>query len=156
MRRGIFDITEIQSADIVVEGSLSVWVKKIDSFFTLVLPIIAVLFFIYMSMHLKKYFIAVLVLLFPLPSIIDNVKMYRFAIAPTAYFIIEKDGILFKEKYYWEVIVSVQIHRYYNGIWTEDMYINLKSGEKITIHLSPTLLTEDTDVIAAFIKKYKT
>lgn len=155
MRRGrIFDITEIKSAGVEVEGNLEVQVKKIDSFIYLALRIIAVLFFFIIFMHLKKYFGALLILLFPIPSILATVRMYRFAVAPTAYFVVEKDGIFFKEKYYWNEIESVQIQKYFNGIWTEDMYINLKSGKRITIPLPPSLLTEDTDIIAAFIKTY--
>src|SRR6185312_6208863 len=118
--------------------------------------IISLIFFIILFINLKKYLYAILAAFIFIQPIIKMIRMYRFAIATTPYLVIEKDGIIFKKKYCWDEIESIKIDRYFTAIWTEDMLISLKRGERIRINLAANLLDEDLDVIAAFIKKYKT
>lgn len=156
MKGGTFDISEIKSADIFVEGSLSVRVKKSTSFVCLLAVIIFILFFSIVCINLKKYLLAGIMFVASIPSIIQMLNLYRFAIASTPYFVIDKDGIIFKKKYYWDEIENIKIYRYLSATWNEEMRIYLKTGEKISIDLLPTFISEETEVIAAFIKKYKT
>lgn len=155
MKGGTFDISEIKSADIFVKGSLSVRVKKLTSFVCLLAAILWVLFFSIFCINAKKYLLAGLMFVFSISSIVQMFVLYRFAISRSPYFVIENDGIVFKKKYYWNEIESIKIHRYLSVTWNEEMYINLMSEEKISIDLLPTFMSEETEVVAAYIKSIR-
>jgi hypothetical protein len=98
MKQGIFDISQLETSQIFVEGSLSVRVKKLISLISVVLPTAFLLFFFIMTLNLKMYLKAFFALLVFSIGIKPMIAMYRFAISLSPYIFIDNEGIVFKKK----------------------------------------------------------
>jgi len=156
MKKGLYDISEIDTSQIYVEGSLSVRVKKLTSFVCVILPIAFLAVFLIVSINLKMYLKALITLVFLSLGIRQMAIMFLFALSPTPYIFIDKDGIVFKKKkYFWSEIVDLKFEKYLSVTWQEIMHIGLTNGEKISINLQPTFLNVETETIFAYINKYQ-
>ncbi len=157
MKKGLYDISEIDSTQIFVEGSLSVRVEKLSTFIFLLISTMLTLTLFIKGFCAGEYFFAAIIFIISVLTFKYLLDLYLLALNPAPYIFIDQSGIIFNNNtYLCDEIDNIKFERRLSANnWEELIHIMLKSQEKITIDFPSIHLNEDTRTIVPYINEYR-